>query len=542
MQTDYVERPTHHQLDREILVEPEPPVSISHIAHVLRRYRTTILLWMAAVAVASLIAGIAVYLLVPAHRFTSQPFRLDFDGAGHGEYPNRTKFNIADIISGPILTRVYNDNRISEYMPFGDFSRGMYVLESNLQYEELSAEYQAKLADPKLSPVDRERVLREFDLKSQSIAKNEYSINLDRRSGGVVIPEPLARKVVLDVLNDWADFAVNQQHVIAYQVSVLSPEVLAQSPIEQADIIAAIQMLRAKTNRVITNVQRIEALPGAALARSPRDQISLQEVRIRLDEIIRFRLEPLLASVLQSSSFTDRARALRFLESQLAYDQRQLESGQHLADSIRDSIAVYEQPIPTGTALSANSAKSSEQLKGAEAIMPQLNDSFLDRLVAMTGRAADAKYRQTLVDDYRQALTITIPLKANVTYDTSVLNEIRKGGVSGTSLNLAAARGEIDQARSEVGQLITKTNELFQVVSRNMTPATQLFTVTGPPVTRMARGISIGRIALYCMLVMLLALPAIIVLCLLHNRVRDEEASDDYLRQERKLASAETMP
>src|SRR6266550_5370973 len=238
MQTDYVERPTHHQLDREIVMEPEPPVSISHFTHVVRNYGTTILLLLACIALAYLIAAVALYLISPAHQITSQPFRLDFEGAGKGEYPNKTKFNIADIISGPILARVWQDNRLADYMPFGDFSRVVYVLEANPQYEQLAGEYQARLADPKLSPIDRERIQREFELKSDSIAKNEYSVNLDRRSGIRSIPEPLARKVLLDILNDWADFAVNQQHVIAYQVSVLSPEILRPSAMEQSDVIA----------------------------------------------------------------------------------------------------------------------------------------------------------------------------------------------------------------------------------------------------------------------------------------------------------------
>ena len=39
----------------------------------------------------------------------------------------------------------------------------------------------------------------------------------------------------------------------------------------------------------------------------------------------------------------------------------------------------------------------------------------------------------------------------------------------------------------------------------------------------------------------LVALPVIVVLCLLHNRVREEEASEEYLLQER-LADADTVP
>jgi hypothetical protein len=109
-------------------------------------------------------------------------------------------------------------------------------------------------------------------------------------------------------------------------------------------------------------------------------------------------------------------------------------------------------------------------------------------------------------------------------------------------LNPTAARAEIDQTRTEVGQLINKMNQLFQLVSRNMTPSTQLFTITGPPTTRTFRAASAKQLWLYGLLLLLVALPAIIVFCMLHNRVREEEAAEAYVRQERKLASAETLP
>jgi hypothetical protein len=533
MQTDYIERPTQHQLDREVLLEPEPPVSLSHFAHVMRSYRPVILLSLAVVVFAFLIIATSVLLFGPAEKITSQAFRLDFAGAGQGEYPNSTKFNIADIISGPILSRAWQDNHFGDYISFGNFSRSIFVLESNRQYEQLAAEYQAKLADPKLSPVDRERLQREFEQKTQSISKNEYAINFDRRSANRAMPEPLARKVLLDILNGWADFAVNQQHIIAYQVSVLSPEVLNPSAIEQSDVVAAIEVLRSKASRVITNIEKIEKLPGATLARTPNDHISLEEVRIRLDEIMRFRLEPLLASVLHTSGLiNDRTSTVRFLESQLAYDQRQFESTQRLADSIRESIAVYQQPTET---VASGRAKTSEQPK-SEAVMPQLSDTFLDRLVSMTGRAQDAQYRQNLVDSYRRAVGQTIPLREAVAYDTSVLEQLRKPGGGSTTLNKAATRAQIDETRAEVGQLINKMNELFQIESRNMTPSTQLFTLTGPPTTRTLRSVTPQRLALYGLLTVLVALPLIIVLCLLHNRVREEEAAEEY-RQERAAMS-----
>jgi hypothetical protein len=544
MQTDYLDRPTHHQLDREVLIESEPPVSVSHFTHVLHSYRAVILLSLAGVVLAYLIVSLALYLAGPAEQLTSQSFRLDFERAGKGEYPNKTKFNIADIISGPILTRVWQDNRLGDYIQFGDFSRSVFVLESNRQYELLAAEYQAKLADSKISTVDRERLQREFDLKAESIAKNEYSINFGRRVGIRSMPEPLTRKVLLDTLNTWADFAINQQHVITYQVSVLSPEILTPSGAEQSDVVPEIEVLRTKVNQIIANIDALQALPGANLARTASDRMSLEEVRMRLDEIVRFRLEPLLSTVLSAPGLIgDRATTVLFLENELAYDQRQLDAVQRQAQSARDAIAVYEQPASLQGGATPTAAKTaSEPAKGTESVSPQLNDTFLDRLITLSGRAADVQYRQKLVDDYRGAVNAAIPLQQAVAYDTQVLQQLRKPSVGTTRVDVATVRSRLDQTRSEVGQLIVKMNELFKIISTNMTPSTHLFTLTSPPTTRTLRSVSAQRLFLYGVLVILIALPAVVIFCLLHNRVREEEAAEHYQQEERKLARAETIP
>jgi hypothetical protein len=87
-------------------------------------------------------------------------------------------------------------------------------------------------------------------------------------------------------------------------------------------------------------------------------------------------------------------------------------------------------------------------------------------------------------------------------------------------------RAEIDGATAEVRRLIGKVNEISQLLSRNLNPSTQLFSTVGPPATHIERARSLSRLALYGVLVLLVALPVIVLLCLLHNRVREEEEAE----------------
>lgn len=212
----------------------------------------------------------------------------------------------------------------------------------------------------------------------------------------------------------------------------------------------AILVLRAKILRVMANITPLRTLPGATLARTTTDHISLEEVRIRLDEILRFRLDPLLITVHQGG-FADPALTIQFIETQLAYDQRQLDAEQHTAAAIRETLAIYQQsaappttPAAAGSATAASSSKPSTQ-PGGEAVMPQLGDTFIDRLLNLTGRAEDMQFRQKMADDYRRAVNAAIPLQRDVADDQTLLAELTRHR-SVSKVDTAAVRREIDSA------------------------------------------------------------------------------------------------
>src|SRR5258708_38008873 len=83
----------HHA---EVVEVVDRPVSISHFMHTLQAYAPTILLSSAAIAILYVILGVAIYVLSPTQRISSQQFRLDFEGASEAKYPNGIKFSSSD--------------------------------------------------------------------------------------------------------------------------------------------------------------------------------------------------------------------------------------------------------------------------------------------------------------------------------------------------------------------------------------------------------------------------------------------------------------
>lgn len=505
--------------------EPTPPVSFRRIFRTLRAYLPVIGLSLAAVLVGYVIVAVAAYVYAPVERITSVNFRLEFEGAERGVYPNGVRFSTAEIISSPILTRVYQQNDLGRFTKFRDFVNSVFILESNSAQEKLANEYRARLMDARLTSVDRERIAREYELKLSSLAKNEYSINYRRLRRVDPVPELVARKVLNDILQNWANFAANEQHVLKYRVAVLSPDVVAGARSDVANPIVNTLLLRDRVHRLIENIGRLRLLPNAELART-KGGLSLTDITISLEEIIRFRIDPLIDRI-ADAGLDNRAETLRFLNTQLAYDERQLRTQVLIAEAAQRTLAVYANRQSDALASSSVPTTTGERPAGAEGetVMPQLSENFIDKLMQLTASSMDTEFRQKLAERYQAAALQIAPIEEQVAYDRAVIENIRTASGSSGSVTREAVVQEVSAIRGEVRRLTVLVQEIHGEVSRNLNPSTHLYTATAP-YSRVERTLTLGRLAQYGLLLMAVALPFIVLLVLLHNRMRQEEAEE----------------
>jgi hypothetical protein len=509
------------------LEEAHSPVTITQIARTISAYRSVIGLIVLSVLVGYTILALTAYLLAPAVRLTTLNFRLEFNGAEKGQYPNGAKFSSSDIISTPLLLKTYRENDLQRFTKLSDFVASIFVVESNEARDALAREYQARLADTRLTSIDRERIQREYELKAGSLSKNQFSINYARRRRDSV-PEMVARKVLHDILKNWASFAANDQHVLEYRISVLSPDVVAPNTSETTNPIIDAVILRRNVARLFENVQSIRRLPNGELVRGA-DGFSLADILVRLEDINRYRLDPLINRV-AAAGLDNRAETLRFLSSQLAYDERVLQSQKESAAAYQQTLNMYmsakapreapSNPVPSTAAAPRRDDSATE----TETLMPQISDSFIDRLIQLTNRSADTDFRQNLAEDYQKAMIGIVPTQQAVAYDQAVLETVRStaGGPTADSRQVGA---ELAATRTDVRQLARKVQELHKVISRNLNPATELL-VAGTPTSRVDRSISAKTLFLLGFLLTLIGLVLATLLSVVHSRIRSDRPAD----------------
>ncbi|HYH09757.1 MAG TPA: hypothetical protein VEK11_22100 [Thermoanaerobaculia bacterium] len=529
---------------REGAPATETKFSVRHLFQTLKRYLPVITLTFLAVMVAYVILAVAKYAMAPSQNISSISFRLEFAGASAGVYPNGTRFSPSDIINAPILAKVYNENELKRYMGFGTFKSNVFIVESNFQLEALQREYRVKLNDPKLIPVDRERLEREYETKAQSIPRSDYAIHFMHQEGMSRIPPTIANKVLIDILNTFAEQAVKDRGGLDYRIPLVTRSIFNDvRPQNAENLMIATDILRTKINRALVTIDTLLDIPGTEVLRTEKDQISLPEVRSRFEEILRFQIQPLTARL--AASNTDDTTAVRtYLTSQLEYNEFRAAESRRRGEALRNALSAYQRPeVPLQAAGGGTMERPAENPTprpgGPQGVTPQVTEGFIDRIVSMATQSADVRYRQEAVQRIANESMNLVPYEGEASYYRSILAKVGTGGGS-HPLTQEEARQQLTATYNNALAAIDQLVEIHRLLSKNLNPSNVMYSVTLPPSVRRERTVTPTRLGIYGILLAMVTLPVIIAACLIHNRVREEEEEDEAAFESREISQQPT--
>jgi hypothetical protein len=517
------------------LEQQEPGLSISDLAAIVKQYKAAIALVIGAVAAFVIIASVAITLLLPSRRVTTLPFRLEFKGADRGQYPNGTKFSTSEVVSTPVLLQVYNHNSLSNIVDYQTFKASIFITETNPALEALEREYRAKLADPKLVAVDRARLEQEFEQKRASIARSEYSISYIEDRELRKVPQALKVKLLTDTLDIWARQTVSNKGVVLYDLPILSSAIFERNLLESYDYIIALDMVRAKIARIVRNIDELSTIPGAKVVRaSTPGRPSLAELRFRLEDAIKFKIEPLVGMVLANGWSKNAGNSIEFLETRLAFNEITTREAEERVETLRQSLMTYQQFGPGGAGINGSAAAApSTPVQGG--VIPQIDNTFIDRLVSLTSERSDIEFRQMLITEMRAQAMNVVPLRSEQQYYKSLIQSFRN--VSGRTRpaeapELQTLRTQINGAVAEAVRTTDEVNQIYRAISQNLNPSTVLYSTTAPASTRVETSVSRSQLFLGGILVLLLSIVAAIVGSLIHyfwvnvRRTADTEGNE----------------
>lgn len=513
--------------------EREDEVSLRPYIDGLWRYRKVIRTALLVVLGLFATACLAAFVLFPAERIATIEFRVLFEGADRGQYPNGMKFNPTEIVSAPVLTEVFKANDLQRFGRYEDFKETMFILQSNPELDLLSYEYQAKLADTKLTPVDRARIEEEFRNKREALTDPKFALSLRRSDRVKTMPKALMEKILNDTLTTWAAQAAERKGAMGYDVPLFSKNILDRNALENEDYLVSVDMLRATARRLTENIDILAELPGASLVRTGTDGVSLGEVRAKVEDVVRFYLEPLLG-LIRSEGISKNPRLLRlYAEGQLFQIQLEHDEAVGRVKAVQDSLREYmaqrtRQPGEArGSGGAGGAAGGMAPGLDTPALIPQFGESFLDRLVELSTQTqnSDVRYRQQLTDRIIAESERMVALQREAAYYQDLTNAVKgmAARTAGSDALVTLIRKRSAEAYDAIAVSLDQISSIYKELSvQNLNPSTLLFSVTGPFMVRTQRALSFASVALYGVLVFLLSVIGIPLACLVHDAFRRE--------------------
>lgn len=421
---------------------------------------------------AAVIAGALGFLYLRFGQETTRiaylEFRPTFGGFESNRYPNGLPFSLGDVTAASIMDTVFNQSAVEPYCDRMTF-RGAFFAE---QYSDaslfLDLEYRARLSERGLEWGDRRQLEEEYEARRAALPV-QFRLVFVEPSTCSGLPRSAVVKSMESILATWASESESKRGVLNHQIQILTPatlDILLDGP---GGWVLGADLLRSALGRLVTNIEQVSSLPGAGLVRLGEERLTFIEVRGKLQDLLVFKLEPLVLT------------AGRSLANQsLAWINETVESAEREERLAESRVAVYRDALREFSGEGAGPAtarSSSGGALGGPSLSPQIDRSFVDRIVEMS--LASSPYRQELTDAMVKANLEAVEARNRANYYRRLVQSLRT--TNGVRMTAEELNGRLEDIVKEGKALATQFGALYEEFSRvSLRPASEMYETLKP--------------------------------------------------------------
>ena len=489
--------------------------TLTAVMAALWQVRLRFLLWIGGGAVVTVGLLAVVFFLRPTQLQAELEFRLLFTGAERGLYPNETRFAPSDIVAAPVLREVYERNHLENVLKYEDFSTAFAVLPRNPALGEFRREFRGRLEDTGLTQIERAKVEDEYESRVRALRSGSFVL-VGRFPGGW--PAKLKPGLLAEILKVWAERA-RVQGAFLFNFDIYSDNILPDISVEKDDYLVVLDRIRVTINRVLGNLDQLESIPGASMVRAGSKQLSVGELKALLRDDLQYKLSQLRAPVFSMALYRNQTVSEAYINEQLSRLQRESAFSKSMAEGVEAALASYSSG--GGFSMTSTGAQSSGAGPAAGGgLMPQLSESFINRLLDMSSIQSDVSFRQDLARQSIEYRTHLASLESERQLYDKMLRQL-----AGRSEGEAEKRTAMqDWVGSQTAALVVMIKEslttaqlLFAEISRRNLDPDQVYAVDEEIGLKRVSSIGLGR--LMGLLVIVWAAYACVVLLFMTHRI-----------------------
>jgi hypothetical protein len=440
-------------------------------------------------------------------------FRPTFEGANNGKYPNGLPFSSNDVVDESIVNQVFDSNQMQGYCDREPFRSGFFVEQTSMDLRFLDFDYGARLADTRLTPVQRDQLEAEYHAKRTGMPV-EYELVFLLPRTCKSIPPTLVFKALSDVLAAWAHDADTKRGVLKIRASVLTPAILNSAADTTQPGLIRTNLLRQALNRAIANITEIRKIPGSELIRYGKDSLTFDEVQAHLEDLLTAQLQPLIALAGRNMAGVD---SIRWVQEMLTAANIQAQQAQASVQSYVDALREYS-GAPVAPATTPNGTSKGFGTSDVQSLTPQIDQTFIDRIVAMS--AAHTTFRQTLTTEIVNAAKKSVEKRADVDYYSKLLQSLQ----SVSPISATEADRQLQQIIARAKDLLIQLDDLYDEFSRvSLRSSGMMYQVTRAPDIETARAFSWPQYALVVVGTAAVTLVLGIFVAFVYDRFRERK-------------------
>jgi hypothetical protein len=412
-------------------------------------------------------AGLGVLRAVlPASTTFILQFHFTFPTAETGRYPNGVPFSINAILDPAILDVVYEQLEIEKYgIERERFYGGFSIRPFATTGLETAERFRQQLLDRRLSFAERERVEQQLRNQLEVASRGAAELSFLVRSR-VALPVEVGRAIVQKVPFEWARRLIEKKGVLRTAGFSGVDNVIPLAAIEQLPLPLRIVAVLQASRLLDSRIGDLSSTPGVLTVRDAVTGKSIRDIGRDIRDLELYRLNPLRATLV-GSRFDDGGITLaQVIEQRIRDIDLAIADATAQAAAVGDMLSEYVQASTGLKGMAVEKRGLGPPAASADAV-PQVGDSFIDRIITLTRRDRDIDQAQEALLSTRVLAQLdlngsAIALRGEQSRWKELLADARADRADRKELD-EPARARIVEA---IGQAGNEANAMWAAISR----------------------------------------------------------------------------
>ncbi len=448
-----------------------------------------------------IIAAILIFFMQGTTAYYEMDFELLFSGISRGEYPNGLLFNANDIISGEILEKVYEKNRLESYIDYRDFVNSIAIIQKNDTPHKLQAEYFGRLKSHDIDPRERIWLEDEYKSKLNTAFDPNYTFIFLRRDNS--LPLDTASKIFTDILECWREVSIDERSICLYQFPITTENILKYNDYLDTNDnwFVFLDKTKSMVSYVRDNIRSLGSIPSVRTAYTD-EGLGISDMEYMLNALESHKITP-LSFLITTEDKAEHFYIDIYLSNIISYLNTNMALLYNIKEIYDTSFSLY---LSIYTDEGAMISKAGDDRPGSKNVPSRVGISFLDNIISIARNNVDYEFRQNIINKIiNSSLSITEAEKDLEGY--LELQKIIKENVNFSKdpskrlVTREYVTESIEDISSELTYIIGELNNLYRKISITdlVNSEGSLYAVKTEPSTVISRKIGFRRVFLLCM-------------------------------------------